>query len=221
MYSAETIKNLIDILLTALLINSVALSFYYKIYFNLFKGIFNKDNLEYDTILETIHDRDAMDTIRETSLFINDNGIFLTYLLINILSSFLLVPLIANLIPLPLGLFKITLVFIANIFVISRVIVFSRKLFKNKVILLFVPNYIEYCNPIKVSDDFKFKKVKFLEKNNKGEFKFFSVFPKYDPFPYGNGEETGALCQCLVVGTFTQIVLITLISIFFIISLNS
>ena len=93
MYSAETIKNLIDILLTALLLNSVALAFYYKIYFNLFKGIFNKDNLEYDTILETIHDRDAMDTIKETSLFINDNGIFFSvfpnkYTFIFFISSF-------------------------------------------------------------------------------------------------------------------------------------
>lgn len=211
MLSVENLNELIDISLTAILINSAVLSFFFKQYFQLSKGIFDKDTVTYDMILETVHNKNDMENIKNTSIFMDDNGIFPIYVLIAMVMFFVFVPFICNILPTNYTLFKVALLFAIVILIIRSLLKLSIKLFSDKVVLLYIPKYAYRNNPYRLNTDgnFRYKKVKFLDRNNSGEYRFFKICNN----ELFSGDEVGDLCRCLVLGSSIQIIiLISLIS---------
>ena len=211
MFFVENLNDLIDISLTAILINSAVLSFFFKQYFQLSKGIFDKDTVTYDMILDTVHNKNDMENIKNTSIFMDDNGIFPIYVLIAMIMFFVFVPFICNILPTNYILFKAVLLFAIVILIIRSLLKLSIKLFSDKVVLLYIPKYTYGNNPYRLNTDcnFRYKKVKFLDRNNSGEYRFFKICNN-DLF---SGDEVGDLCRCLVLGSSIQIILlISLIS---------
>lgn len=200
MFFVENLNDLIDISLTAILINSVVLAFFFKQYFQLSKGIFDKDNVTYDMILDTVHNKNDMENIKNTSIFMDDNGIFPIYPLISMMVMFFVfIPFVSVILPTDYILFKISLLFVVAILIIRSLLKLSIKLFSDKVVLLYIPKDAYRNNPYRLNTDnnFRYKKVKFLDKNNSGEYRFFKICNN----ELFSGDEVGDLCRCLVLGS--------------------